>query len=56
MRPDPHELSDGVKLAAIAVVSAILTATLVIGVGRSLLPRDQIVAAEAPALSRVVWR
>ena len=37
MRPD-HEFTDGVRLGAIAVVSAVVTAMLVIGVGRTLLP------------------
>ncbi|MDI1280986.1 MAG: hypothetical protein ACI9YM_001418 [Brevundimonas sp.] len=40
---------DGLRLAAIAVVSAVLTATLVIGAGRAVLeqsPRD----ADTPSL------
>lgn len=56
MRPDHRELSGGVKLAAIALISAILTATLVIGAGRGLLPGDEAVVAEDPALNRVAWR
>ncbi len=56
MRPDHQEFTAGVKLAAIAVVSAVLTATLVIGAGRSLLPSGEAVAAEAPGLTRVALR
>lgn len=43
MRPDHKEFIDGLRLAAIAVASAVLTATLVIGAGRAVLdhsPRD----------------
>ncbi len=39
MRPDHSEFMDGLKLAAIALVSAALTATLVIGAGRTVLER-----------------
>ncbi|GEM_PF-1021729 len=46
LRPDHQEFADGVKLAAIAAVSAVLTATLVIGAGRTLLPQAETVAAE----------
>ena len=46
MRPDHQEFADGVKLAAIAAVSAVLTATVVIGAGRTLLPQAETVAAE----------
>jgi len=45
-----HEFTEGVRLAAIAVVSAVVTATLVIGVGRSLLPQPEVQAREQPAL------
>lgn len=51
MRPD-HEITDGVRLSAIAVVSAVVTAMLVIGAGRSLLPQPDAQAAERPALVR----
>jgi hypothetical protein len=51
VRPD-HEITDGVRLGAIAVVSAVLTAMLVIGAGRSLLPQPDARAAEPPALLR----
>ena len=44
------------KLAAIAAVSAVLTATLVVGVGRTLLPQAEAVAAERPELTPVVLR
>lgn|GEM_PF-4135948 len=39
MRPDYKEFLDGLKLAAIAIASAALTATLVIGAGRAVLER-----------------
>jgi hypothetical protein len=47
VRPD-HEFTDGVRLGAIAVVSAVVTAVLVIGAGRAFLPQ-----AEARANHRV---
>ena len=55
MRPDHQEFANGVKLAAIAAVSAVLTATVVIGAGRALLPQAEgpVVAAE---LTPVVLR
>tara|TARA_R110002167_G_scaffold205582_1_gene409580 strand:- start:434 stop:607 length:174 start_codon:yes stop_codon:yes gene_type:complete len=43
VRPDYKEFLDGLKLAAIAIASAALTATLVIGAGRAVLdhtPRE----------------
>ncbi|WP_439477281.1 hypothetical protein [Brevundimonas sp.] len=54
MRPDHQEFADGVKLAAIAAVSAVLTATVVIGAGRTLLPQVEVAAAERPELTPVV--
>lgn len=56
LRPDHQEFADGVKLAAIAAVSAVLTATVVIGAGQSLLPQAEAVAAERPALTPVTLR
>ena len=57
MRPNHQEFTDGVKLAAIAAVSAVLTATVVIGVGRTLRPQDSAIAAEhSPTLTRVALR
>lgn len=53
MRPDHQEFADGVKLAAIAVVSAVLTATLVIGAGRSVLPLAEPAVVEETALTRI---
>ena len=44
------------KLAAIAAVSAVLTATVVIGAGRVLLPQAEAVAAERTELVRVSLR
>ena len=51
MRPD-HEFTDGVRLGAIAVVSAVVTAMLVIGAGRALLPQAEAHASERSALVR----
>jgi len=56
LRPDHQEFADGVKLAAIAAVSAVLTATIVIGAGRTLLPQAEVAAAERPALIPVALR
>ena len=57
MRPDQQEFADGVKLAAIAAVSAVLTATVVIGAGRMLLPQgDTASAAGRPELIRAALR
>ncbi len=47
MRPD-HEFTDGVRLGAIAVVSAVVTAMLVIVVGRALLPQAEAQAQVRP--------
>jgi hypothetical protein len=55
LRPDHQEFADGVKLAAIAAVSAVLTATVVIGAGRVLLPQVPD-AASAPDLIPVILR
>ena len=56
LRPDHQEFTDGVKLAAIAAICAVLTATVVIGAGRVLLPSGEAVAAGHPELTRVVLR
>jgi hypothetical protein len=48
VRPDQQEIADNVKLAAIAAVSAVLTATLVIGAGRAILPQTEIAYAGSP--------
>jgi hypothetical protein len=57
LRPDHQEFADGVKLAAIAAVSAVLTATAVIGAGRVLLPHGEPAsAAERPELIRAALR
>jgi len=55
VRPD-HEITDGVRLGAIAVVSAVVTAMLVIGAGRSLLPQAEAQAKEPPALIQASLR
>lgn len=51
MPPEDRALEQGLKLAVVAVVCAILTATLVIAVGGALLGRPQPDAesVEAPA-------
>jgi len=49
VRPD-QEFTDGVRLAAIAVVSAVVTAVLVIGAGRAVLPRLETRTNHPPAL------
>ena len=56
MRPDHQEFADGVKLAAIAAVSAVLTATVVIGAGRAFLPEPEAATATRPVLTPVVLR
>ncbi|KQS55101.1 hypothetical protein ASG17_03100 [Brevundimonas sp. Leaf363] len=48
MGSEREELLHGVKLAAVAVISAVLTASVVIGAGHALQPR-QIQAAPAEA-------
>lgn len=40
----------------IATISAVLTATVVIGAGRTLLPQSEAIAAERSGLTRVVLR
>ena len=49
MRPD-HEITDGLRLGAIAIVSAVVTAMLVIGAGRTLLPHPEAQAKAQPLL------
>jgi hypothetical protein len=56
VRPDHQEFADGVKLAAIAAVSAVLAATVVIGAGRTFLPQADAVAAERPELTPAILR
>lgn len=51
VRPD-HEFTDGVRLGAIAVVSAVVTAMLVIGAGRALLPQAEARANDHAPLIR----
>jgi len=51
-----HEFTDAVRLGAIAVVSAVLTATLVIGLGQSLLPQAEARADERPVLVAAALR
>jgi hypothetical protein len=51
VRPD-HEFTDGVRLGAIAVVSAVVTAMLVIGAGRALFLDTDAEANDQSALIR----
>lgn len=41
MGPDHQEFIQAVKLAAIALIAAVLTATMVIGLGKALLPATE---------------
>lgn len=52
MGPD-DEIAEGIRLGAIAIVSAVVTAVVVIGAGRSLLPHPEVRAADhQPSLVR----
>lgn len=53
MGPDHHDIRQGVKLALVAVVSAVATATLVIGAGHALMGEDR-AALAAPADGRII--
>ena len=48
---DDRAFAQGLKLAAIAVVSAVLTATLIIGAGEAMMRRSAAMAPEIPAAS-----
>ena len=56
MLREHQELADGAKLAAIAALSAVLTAVVVIFAGRALLPQPHAAAGERPALTSSVPR
>ena len=56
LRPDHQEFADGLRLATIAVIAAVLSATVVIGAGRALLPRPDPVAEAQAQLVRTVSR
>jgi len=45
VRPDHQEFTDSLKLAAIASVAAVVTATVVIGAGRAVLQAPPAAAA-----------
>lgn len=51
MRPD-QEITDGIRLGVIAVLSAVVTATLIIGAGQALLPRAEARADSSAVLVR----
>jgi hypothetical protein len=55
LRPEQREFAEGLRLAAIAAVSAAATATLVIGAGRMLLP-DPPAEMARPELVRTMSR
>ena len=48
---DERAFAQGLKLAAIAVVSAVLTATLVLGAGEAMLRRSAAMTPESAAAS-----
>lgn len=56
LRPDHQEFADGLRLATIAVLAAVVSATVVIGAGRALLPRPDPVAEAQAQLIRTVSR
>jgi len=56
LRPDHQEFADGAKLAAIAAISAALTAATVIGAGHALYPETEPAAAQRPELTLVIQR
>ena len=51
MRPD-HEITDGIRLGVIAIVSAVVTATVIIGAGQALLPTAEARAEPQTTLVR----
>ena len=51
MHPD-QEITDGLRLGGIAIVSAVVTAMFVIGAGRTLLPQPEAQARDQPVLIR----
>jgi len=56
LRPDHQEFVDGVRLATIAALSAVVTATAVIGAGRALAPKPDPLAEAQAQLIRTVSR
>jgi len=56
LRPDHQEFADGLRLATIAVIAAVLSATVVIGAGRVLLPRPDPIAEAQAQLVRTASR
>lgn len=54
MGPEHEELLHGVKLAAVAVISAVLTASIVISAGNALKPRPLETAPVATSTSNSV--
>lgn len=53
MGSDHHDIRQGVKLALVAAVSAVTTATVVIAAGHALMGQDR-AAVAAPAGGRVI--
>ncbi|WP_439472428.1 hypothetical protein [Brevundimonas sp.] len=56
MRPDHQEFVDGLRLATIAVIAAVVSATVVIGAGRAFLPKPDPVAVAQAQLIQTVSR
>ncbi|RZJ90142.1 MAG: hypothetical protein EON88_18870 [Brevundimonas sp.] len=54
MESDREELLHGVKLAAVAVISAVVTASAVIGAGHALQPRPVPAAPVEPAQDAIL--
>lgn len=51
MTPEDREFGHGLKLTAIAVISAVLTATFVIGAGQALLRDSKPIMPQATVVS-----
>ena len=56
LRPDHQEFVEGLRLAAIAVIAAVVSATVVIGAGRAFLPKPDPVAVAQAQLIQTVSR
>lgn len=53
MAPEQHELTHGLRMAGVAVVSAVIVAAVVIGAGEALMARAETGAqADAPLVIR----
>ena len=52
MGPDHHDIRQGIRLALVAALSAVATATVVIGAGHALMGKDR--AAVAATDGRII--